>query len=215
LACAVARGAQDWLGAVIEHSGPVVFFSAEETEGEIHRRLTQIADHHKFGSRDLLDLHVHCRPGEDSLFGVPDRNRLIQPTPLFTEFSRQCCDLKAALIIIETAADVYGGSEIDRAQVRQFMTLLRGLAIKSGATVLLLQHPSVAGMNSGSGTSGSTHWNNGARSRLYFTRVGDDDDEIAEDADARELIVKKSNYGPENERVRCAGRTASSSWTPS
>ena len=52
-----------------------------------------------------------------------------------------------------------------------------------------------SGMNSGDGTSGSTHWNNAARSRLYFSSVKDDDT-------LRELQVKKSNYGPKGETVR-------------
>jgi len=201
LACAMARRAQDWLGAVIEHSGPAVFFTAEEPENECHRRLSFIANHHNFSFDHLHDLHLWCRPGEDCLLGVQERNKIIRPTPLFAEFSTMCCDVRAALIIIESAADVFGGNEMDRVEVRQFMTLLRGLAIKSGAGILLLQHPSLTGINSGTGTSGTLHWNNASRSRLYFEKPKSKG-EIAEDANLRELIVKKSNYGPENERIR-------------
>jgi len=50
-------------------------------------------------------------------------------------------------------------------------------------------------MSTGSGSSGSTAWNNSVRSRLYLERVkGDDGREI--DPDLRVLRVKKANYGP-------------------
>src|SRR5262249_665751 len=52
---------------------------------------------------------------------------------------------------------------------------------------------SAAGLSSGSGTSGSTTWSNSFRSRLYFRRVKDRDEEP--DPDVRELEVKKLNYG--------------------
>ena len=35
-------------------------------------------------------------------------------------------------------------------------------------TFLLLAHPSLTGMSTGTGMSGSTGWNNAARSRMYF-----------------------------------------------
>ena len=60
---------------------------------------------------------------------------------------------------------------------------------------ILLEHPSIAGMSSGSGTSGSTGWNNSARSRLYFE--ADD-----KDKNARVLKFMKSNYGPKGEPMR-------------
>jgi RecA-family ATPase len=76
----------------------------------------------------------------------------------------------------------------------------RSMALGTGAAVLMIAHPSLTGMASGTGTSGSTAWNNSVRSRLYFTGAKklDDDDE----ADIRELKVMKSNYGPAGEIVR-------------
>ena len=49
------------------------------------------------------------------------------------------------------------------------------------------------------GMSGSTQWNNAARSRLYFTASKMHDDT---QSDVRELRVMKSNYGPPGEIVR-------------
>ncbi|MDP2738294.1 MAG: ATPase, partial [Pseudorhodobacter sp.] len=59
--------------------------------------------------------------------------------------------------------------------------------------VMMLAHPSLSGLNSGSGTSGSTGWNNSVRSRLYLSRVIQDGYEA--NPDARMLSTMKSNYG--------------------
>jgi RecA-family ATPase len=96
-------------------------------------------------------------------------------------------------VVLDTLADLFPGNENDRAQARQFVGLLRGLAIKHGCALLLLSHPSLSGLNSGSGTSGSTAWNNSVRSRLYLERVIQDGYEANQDA--RLLSTKKVNYG--------------------
>ena len=88
---------------------------------------------------------------------------------------------------------MFGGDEIKRPHARRFIGLLRGLALDFKLTVLLLTHPSLSGMSSGAGTSGSTGWSNSVRSRLYLVRPpGADDDD---DGDTRVLTTKKSNYG--------------------
>ena len=72
--------------------------------------------------------------------------------------------------------------------------MLRGLAIRHRAAVVLLAHPSKSGMGpGGDGTSGSTAWNNSVRSRLYLDRIKEDHHEP--DPDARRLTVHKANYG--------------------
>ena len=62
-------------------------------------------------------------------------------------------------------------------------------------TVLALAHPSLTGMTSGTGTSGSTGWSNAVRARTYLHSDKDDDD-------ARTLQVMKANYGPKNLSVK-------------
>ena len=60
----------------------------------------------------------------------------------------------------------FPGNEIDRRQTRQFVTLLRRLAIDANAAVVLISHPSLTGIASGSGLSGNTAWHNSTRARL-------------------------------------------------
>jgi RecA-family ATPase len=191
LAVGVVRGFA-WLNAVVEEAAPVLFFSAEEDEHEVWRRLQLIAKHHDLGLADLRDLHVHCRPEQDALLAVPDRG-VIKPTPLLAQLTEAVSDLRAALVIVEAAADVFGGDEIARAQVRQFLALLRRMARATDASVLLLQHPSQAGLDKGTGTAGSLHWRNTARPFLYLSKADEDD--------VRKLKVEKNNYAAEGETV--------------
>jgi AAA domain len=190
LCAATPRGA-DWLGAVLEQAGPALFISAEEDADEIHRRLAAIVDYHKITFADLKGLGLRCIPGEDAVLGRPDKSGIIQPTPLFGRLEEAACDLHAALVAIEAAADVFAGNENDRSQVRQFIGLMTRLARASGAAVLLVQHPSLTGLNSGTGTSGSTAWNNSVRARMNFASVKPTNGDGV-DPDLRQLQVLKS-----------------------
>jgi RecA-family ATPase len=97
--------------------------------------------------------------------------------------------------VIDTSADVFAGNENDRMQVRQFVGLLRRLAIDGNCSVLLCSHPSLTGINSGSGLSGSTGWHNSVRARMFFrTAVTEQGQEP--DPELRELLFMKNNYGP-------------------
>lgn len=78
--------------------------------------------------------------------------------------------------------------------------MLRGMAIAAGSGVLLTSHPSLTGLTTGTGLSGSTAWNASVRSRLYFKRAVTDKDEEP-DPDLRVLECKKSNYGPVGEII--------------
>ena len=73
-----------------------------------------------------------------------------------------------------------------------FVRHLKRLCSDYGLAILLLSHPSVTGMTSGSGQSGSTAWGNSVRSRLYLERAEGD----IPDPDLRMLTSKKANYGP-------------------
>jgi RecA-family ATPase len=128
-----------------------------------------------------------------------DKGRM-RPTELWREFEARVAYLNPSLVVLDTLADVYGGDENVRTQVRQFVSMLRDLAIRNNCAVLLLGHPSLSGMMSGSGSSGSTGWNNSVRSRLYLHRQLTEDgkpdkDAIKRDPKLRILEVMKANYG--------------------
>jgi RecA-family ATPase/5S rRNA maturation endonuclease (ribonuclease M5) len=190
---------RDWLGTMPE-IGPVLGIFCEDDESEIHRRLARMVKHYGASFADLADLHLISLAGQDALLAAPNRTGLIMPTPLFTRMKDTARALRPRLILIDNSADVFGGNENDRAQVRQFIGLMRGLAIASGAAILLTSHPSLTGMNTGSGLSGSTAWNASVRSRLYLKRAATEKDEEP-DPDLRVVEVMKANYGPVGETI--------------
>ncbi len=65
--------------------------------------------------------------------------------------------------------------------------------------MVLLAHPSLSGLNSGTGTSGSTAWNNSVRPRLYLVRIAEEGFERY--SKARVLKMMKSNYGPTGGKI--------------
>jgi RecA-family ATPase len=204
----VATGYGDeWLGARVDKQGPAWFLSAEEDDDEIRRRLGAILDHQRRNLEDLkgrgvrwscLDDASEYSEG-DAVLGAADRTGRVNSTPLYAALLARAVAERPAAIVIENAADVFAIDEINRSQVRQAVALLRRLAKRSGAAVILISHPSLYGLNSGSGTSGSTQWSNAVRSRLYFAAVKKSDDD---ETDICELTVKKANYGPTGEAVR-------------
>jgi RecA-family ATPase len=123
----------------------------------------------------------------------------VVPTKTFQWLREMALDIKPKLICIEAASDVFDVDEIIRWQAKACIRLLQRLAIDADTAVVLLFHPSLSGMSSGRGTSGSTGWNNTMRSRLYFqTLPGTKDDE---DSKKKVLQVMKANRGPTGEKV--------------
>ena len=183
--------------------GPSLYFGAEDELEELHRHLDQNRRELGISWGDLADSHLKSLAGEDALLGTFDRQmQTMRATPLCAKLETRIRDLGAICCMIDTSADVFGGDEISRSQVRQFVSLLRGIAIRTKAAVILLAHPSMSGMQSGSGTSGSTHWHNAVRSRLYLTYGEKDNNGEPIDPDERFLRFKKSNYGPRGKPLR-------------
>ena len=193
--CAAHVTGKDWLGSLPEPGG-AFYIGCEDDEAELRIRLSAIVQHYgtTFDELKANGFRFKSLAGEDAILGAPDRSGTIKPTPLFDRLLEQAKDLKPKHIGIDTSADVYAGSEIDRAQVRQFIGLLRHLAIEADSSVVLLSHPSLTGINSGTGISGSTAWHNSVRARMYMTGPKLEAGEQL-DSDLRELQFKKSNYG--------------------
>jgi RecA-family ATPase len=177
-------------------AGPFLYFGAEDDTDEIHRRLADILKHYGADFPDLQgNIHLLTFAGEDAVLGHADRTGLVQSTALFERLMKAAIEIKPVLIGIDTSADVFAGNENDRAQVRQFVGMLRKLAMQANAYIIINSHPSLTGINSGSGLSGSTGWHNSVRARAYLTTVKTDKDDEP-DPNLRKLEFKKNNYGP-------------------
>jgi RecA-family ATPase len=109
-------------------------------------------------------------------------------------------DIKPKNISIDTLSRAFAGNEIDRSQVYGFASHMQALAMAAGGSVTVLSHPSLAGIASGSGISGSTAWHGAFRFRQYLRGIKSDGGEQP-DGDPRQLEFKKNQYGPTGETI--------------
>jgi RecA-family ATPase len=196
LAVSVERGLGDWLGTTCD-PGPVIFFSGEEPEAEMRRRLHRVTHKRSLKAADLDRLHFHFADPDACLLGVARRDGTMAPTPLFASLGAAARELRPALIVVDSIAATFGGNQNDRVHARTFVGLFRTLARQVDCAILLLDHPSLSGITSGTGRGGSMDWQNATRARLHLETVEGEDGSTA-----RVLEVKKTNYGPCGEKVR-------------
>lgn len=187
----------DWLGLPVGQ-GPAMFLTAEDDHEELNRRLHAILRGTGTFVSDLGALDLIPLVGADAVLAAPNpRTGLLEPTLLYRALRARIERLRPSLLALDTLADLFGGDEIKRIQARQFIRLIiaLGQSLDFELTIILLAHPSVAGMNSGTDTSGSTGWSNSVRSRLSLSRrfAKYDDKQVEIDADVRVLSNKKAN----------------------
>jgi RecA-family ATPase len=176
----------EWFGKDVS-PGPCLYYGAEDEADELHRRLETIVRHAGRQLSDLEGIRLIPMAGLDAVLAEPDkRTGNLSATAIYPQLVSQAKLLRPKLIVIDPSADVFGGDEINRAQVRKFVSMLRSLAMEIDCAVLLLSHPSLTGMSSGTGTSGSTAWNNSVRSRLYLEVTS---------PETRVLKLVKANHG--------------------
>ena len=191
LAVAVASGTR-WIGRQADE-GAVIYLSAEDDMAELHRRLDGILRGAGLTFDDVDSLHLRSTVGEGAL--MAERGRVgFKPTELARQIEEFASDRYTRLIVLDTLANLFPGDENDRAQVTQFVDIVKGIALRCDCAAMVLAHPSKSAMESGDGYSGSTAWNGAVRSRLFFKRVVVDGYEA--DPDARVLRTMKANYGP-------------------
>ena len=193
---------KDWFGSMPE-PGPAIYIGAEDDENEIHIRLAAIAKHYNVTFKELIDggLHVLCLLGNDAtLCALNNKSGKVEVTSLYRQIYEAAGDIKPKNISVDTLSRAFAGNEIDRVQVYAFAMHMQALAMVAGSSVTVLSHPSLAGIASGSGISGSTAWHGAFRFRQYLKGIKPSDGEQPE-TDLRELEFKKNQYGPMGESI--------------
>lgn len=171
--------------------GAVLAIFAEDDADELHRRQADIAAATFEDVANLERLSLLPAENVDSQLWTEKGT----PTAFFEEVVVAADAMRPALVVLDNAAALFGGNELDRNAVTKFCrTLEREICFRTGAAVLLLSHPSRAGMVAGDGLSGSTAWNNAVRSRLYL-RASDPKRDKTTDTDVRILESAKANLG--------------------
>ncbi len=199
LGVALTQGAP-FMGVVTAPS-KVLVLSGEDEARTVHFRVANICADQGLQLHELRNrLVVYDLTQADCVLWrdghVTDRMQWLADTAVRT---------KAQVIVIDNASDVFADNENDRTAVRGFMRALNLIAHVTGAAVLLLAHVDKASVRSGAGMdsmttfSGSTAWNNSARSRWAMYR----------DEQAVVLRHEKCNLGPLQEPIELEFDTAS------
>ena len=147
---------KDWLDAAGAGTGSCT--STPRTRRTSCTAASTDLDHYNTPLAELKDMHLLALAGQDAVLGHPDRNGLIAADQAARALTQAARDIRPKIDRLDTSADIFAGNENDRAQVRQFIGLLRGLAIAANAGVVLTSHPSLTGISSGTGLSGNTAW---------------------------------------------------------
>ncbi|CAG7667811.1 unnamed protein product [Allacma fusca] len=144
----------------------------EDDEHELWRRQASINAYYGLDMKALENnLRIVSRVGENNLLMIFNNSDSGQLTEFFNILLADIAAYGPDLIILDTAADLFGGNENNRPQVRQFIqTACGSLARETRGAVLLCAHPSEGGIQKGTGSGGSTAWNNTVRSRWYLKR---------------------------------------------
>ncbi|MEY9184727.1 RecA-family ATPase [Bradyrhizobium sp. USDA 326] len=202
--CAAHVLGKDWLHTLPE-PGPAIFLDAEDDQDVMHRRLAAIVKHYGVTFADLAaGLSLLAMVGEDCVLAQSTgKSGRIEPTPLYHELLTFVGDVKPVMIGLASAANVFAGNENDRSEVQQFIGLCTRLAIVANGSLVLVSHPSNAGIQTGTGVSGSTAWHNAVRARFFLHGVKkqNEADGAEPDNDLREIEFMKNNYGPRAERL--------------
>jgi RecA-family ATPase len=181
----------EWLGMKVTQ-GAVLFVTSEDGLDDVNLSLRAILKEEGKSLADCPNLYILSLADRDAcLASASSKLAVLEGTPLWRAIVRLIERKNPRLLVLDARADLFGGEEGVRRHVRGFIVLLKRLAISRRMAVVLIEHPSLTGMNTGTGLSGSTDWHNGPRARLYFEKPDNADD------DARILTVKKVQYARE------------------
>jgi RecA-family ATPase len=177
----------------------------EDSEEELVRRIDRIAAFYELTRADFTGFFWASLVGCDQTEFIHfDFGRML-PQDAFRLFEQQIAELGAGLAALDTIADFFGGEEISRRQVSQFLRMLNGCCFRHKCTIIGSRHPSRSGRNSGTFESGSTGWEGKERARLHLRDPAQDQDDAPahqQHSNKRVLIRAKSNYAMPGEEIQ-------------
>lgn len=187
-------------------ASPALGMFCEDTEEEIIRRASRIAQSYGLSLADFPDFHFVSLVGYDRPEFIEfDGNSMLVRRSL-KAFDKRLLETGAQLAVLDTAPHFFGGSEIDRRQVSRFIRKLDGISITRRCAVVFAAHPSQSGRKSGRLDSGSTGWEGSVRARLSLARPDETEEDADPDTDERILTLRKSNYAAAGKQLKLSWR---------
>lgn len=179
--------------------GRVLFFSAEDPAPTLARRLKNILRRLGVDPREVdKTLTVLDATDGDPTLYAETRATGGRLTKTFDALRHEVEAGAFDVVLVDNSSDTYGGDEINRAQVREFVRSLARLIRPRNGAVVLLAHVDKGTSRRGAkpdddeGYSGSTAWNNSVRSRLFL---------VESSPGLLELRQQKCNLGPKQPKI--------------
>lgn len=204
VAVALATGGQ--FAGIQATQRRVLYLSCEDRTEVLHWRLSRLCAHLGLSLADLQrDLKILDLVKYDTILWTPHHAEQAALTDAYQDLLMTVVGESPEVLIVDGISDTFGGKEIERAQVRAFISSLVRLVPDEDGAVLLIGHVDKAGANNrnGHGFSGSTAWHNSVRARWYLAPETSDDpgsDMILE--------LKKANSGAVGKEIRFAWSNA-------
>jgi RecA-family ATPase len=176
----------------------------EDTEEELIRRIDRIAEFYGCTRGDFTGFFWASLVGCDNTEFVNFEFGRIKIADAFRLFEQQIAETGAGIAALDTIADFFGGEEISRRQVSQFLRMLNGCCFRNHCTIIGSRHPSRSGRSSGTFESGSTGWEGKERARLHLRDPAQDQDDEPrhqQHSSKRILTRAKSNYAMPGEEI--------------
>lgn len=177
---------------------PSLYITCEDDAEELHRRQTSICA--ALGvplSETMNRLYLLSLYGElgNELCTFAD-NETIIPSDRYNSIVATCQHLGIKHVVLDNSAHLFTGDENKRSHVTSFLNLCNRMAREIDGSVIIVGHPNKAGDS----YSGSTAWENNVRSRIFMSRILDEQGN-AKDPDARILKNEKANYSQQGNQI--------------
>lgn len=186
---------------------------AEDPREEMERRAVDINRHYGITPGDTegrMTLTALDEMDDPVLYRAATRTTEGRTTQQWLSIRGHILGEGAQLAVLDNAALIFDGNANYPELVSPFMQeckrLANDMADGTGGLVIIIQHPSQEGENSGSGQAGARAWSNLARSRWLMTFPKEFDEDSDEVCYERIIKTKKNNYGPRKGPLRVEWR---------
>src|SRR5512133_2298236 len=168
-ACADIHSTQKWLDMFPVTFGRSIFFSAEDTEIDLHLRIKSILSEIKKQRIDISENAFNDQIGENCLICTQEKWDTVGKPYIVDESGTETDkvdyivkttnEFKADLIVLETFSRIANVDEIDNRLGARVVSTMESIRNKTGATVLCIAHSSKASRQG----QNDTHGQNGLR----------------------------------------------------
>lgn len=181
----------------------------EDPVDELERRAEDINHHYGIAPGDTegrMTITAADEMDDPVLYHAATRASEGRPSQAWRNITGHVLKEGCQLVVLDNAALIFEGNANYPELVSPFMQECKHLAANmaggEGGLVVIIQHPSQEGENSGSGQAGARAWSNLARSRLLMSFPKEWDEDSEEICYERVLRTKKNNYGPRKGPLR-------------